>query len=343
MLQNSKFEGAVSGTPGTAPTNWTAGLTGGTMTVAPLVVGNSLAFSTTAARHYHTQTFNVLANTTYRIDVSAIMDGVQNIWNCLFPASPPAGTTTNYELDGTVVAGNAVPAAGSHIISAIAVVAGTAGTISLRLGLGAQGNATGTITISKPHLVASPYQMPYAASGTGATVSVPQTSGAADGTGLAIPIDARVAAAMGAGGKFTVSAMVEMGVSSAQVTAPANILSVNDVAAGLIFADSGGKLKCTDGTNTAEVTVGGGWVRTDDLLPVVQCNGATFRIGYAKNTFAAITWGSAVAVGADGDWNVVTHERFGLDSTIVFGAQQAQTWGKVASEAEVLKVRGYAV
>ena len=145
------------------------------------------------------------------------------------------------------------------------------------------------------------------------------------------------------GGAFTVAALVEMGVSSAQVTAPANILSVNDVAAGLIFADSGGKFKCTDGTNTAEVTVTGGWVRTDELLPVVQCDGATFRIGYAKNTFTAITWGSAVAVGADGDWNVVTHERIGLNSAIPFGIQQTQFWSKAASDAEVLKVRGYAV
>ena len=133
-----------------------------------------------------------------------------------------------------------------------------------------------------------------------------------------------------------------MGVSSAQVTAPANILSVNDVAAGLIFADSGGKLKCTDGTNTAEVTVTGGWARNDELLPVVQCNGTTFRIGYAKNTFTAITWGTAVAVGADGDWDVVTHERIGLNSVIPFGIQQTQFWNVVA-EAGVLKVRGYAL
>ena len=338
LLQNSKLEGAVSGTPGTAPTNWIGNGVG-----SILMSGAAVTFTSSANNPYWTQVdIAVSANTTNRGSVIAVCDGVLPVNQIILFTFFPAGAAITFELDGVAALGTVVPAAGQHSISVILTVGATAGTFRYRIGAGCTSATTGTVTIYNPQFVASPCQMPYAASGAGATVSVSQTSGAADGIGLAIPIDARIAAALGVGGKFTVAARVEMGVSSAQVTAPANILSVNDVAAGLIFADAGGKLKCTDGTNTAEVTVTGGWARTDELLAVVQCDGATFRIGYAKNTFSAITWGTAVAVGADGDWDVVTHERFGLDSTIVFGAQQAQTWGRVASEVEVLKVAGYA-
>ena len=203
------------------------------------------------------------------------------------------------------------------------------------------GQSTKSFKCSRINLTRVGYLMPYVKS-TGTSVSVASTAATSSNNGLAIPLDAKMTAALSADGAFTAAALVEMGVSSVQVAAPANILSVNDVVSGLIFADAGGKLKCTDGTNTAEVTVTGGWTRTDELLPVVQCDGTEFRIGYAKNTLSAITWGAAVAVGADGDWNVVTHERIGLNSTIPFGVQQVQVWN-VVSEAGVLKVAGYAL
>ena len=189
-----------------------------------------------------------------------------------------------------------------------------------------------------PMLVGSPYQMPYAPPGT----SVTSTASTSGGNGLAIPLNAAMTAAL-SGGAFTAAALVEMGVSSAQVTAPANIFSVDDVVSGLIFADSGGKLKSTDGTTVAEVTVAGGWARTDELLAVKQINaaGTTQRIGYAKNTFTAITWGAAVAY--DGSQNPLTHERIGINSVIPFGVRQTQLWNKSASDAEILRVVEYAV
>jgi len=235
-----------------------------------------------------------------------------------------------YDSDALYSSGD-IATVGRHDVSATTIAAGTAFYIWNESG------AETVVTPTKPILTASLYVMPYAPPAT----SVTSTASTSGGNGLAIPLNAAMTAAL-SGGAFTAAALVEMGVSSAQITAPANILSGNDVAAGLVFADSGGKLKCTDGTNTAEVTVAGGWARTDKLLPVVQCDGSEFRIGYAKNTFSAITWGTAVAVGADGDWDVVTHERIGLDSTIVFGAQQVQFWGKVTSEAGILRVANYA-
>ena len=342
MLQNSKFEGAVSGSPGTAPTNWPLIVATGSL----VANGRILTYSAGAgARHISDQTVSVLANTKYYFTARINFKSSGTYANIsLRLLSNPAGSTITVEIDGTVVdPATFTVTAGWHTVTSVLSVGATAGTVICRIGAGAGANLSSPleVDITTPQFTAN-YIFPYAASGAGATTSVTSTAATSGGNGLEIALNAAMIAAL-SGGAFTAAALVEMGVSSAQVTAPANILSVNDVADGLIFADSGGKLKCTDGTNTAEVTVTGGWARTDELLPVVQCDGATFRTGYAKNTFTAITWGSAVAVGADGDWNVVTHERIGLNSVIPFGIQQTQFWGKSASEAEVLKVQGYAI
>ena len=342
LLQNSKFEGAVSGSPGTAATNWAMGgviSAPYTLTVVPQTVGNKLTFTTSASRLYIFQYITITVGATLTFNMSCECDGVEKIGD--FLSTENVGSTITYFIDDASATVNSVPTAATHMIR-VMIAGGSNNQVLTKIGSGVSAAATGTVTIYNPQWQLGAYQMPYAASGAGATTSVTSTAATSSNNGLAIPLNAAMTAALSRGA-FTAAALVEMGVSSTQVTVPANILSANDVAAGLIFADSGGKLKCTDGTNTAEVTVTGGWARTDELLPVVQCDGATFRIGYAKNTFTAITWGDAVAVGADGDWNVVTHERIGLNSVIPFGVQQVQTWNKAASEAEVLKVRGYAL
>jgi len=340
LLQNSKLEGAVSGTPGTGPTNWPVTTIGtpGTMTVN---TNGSITTTTVAARYIISQNLTVLANTSYSLRVRAITDGGLRLKHIFIPSIMPSGTMTFY-VDGALAMDTTIPSAGEHILTIAANIGATGGVWVFRFGAGCGEPATGTCTIWEPQLVASPYQMPYAASGAGATTSVTSTAATSGGNGLAIPLNAAMTAAL-SGGAFTAAALVEMGVSSAQVTAPANILSASDVVSGLIFADAGGKLKSSDGTTVAEVTVTGGWVRTDELLIAKQTNaaGTTQRIGYAKNVFTAITWGTAVAY--DGSQNPLTHERVGLNSVIPFGVQQTQFWGKSASDAEVLKVRGYAI
>jgi len=333
MLQNSKFEGAVSGTPGTPPTNWSNG--SGIATPYTLTVsGTSLQYTASNSRMYHILAVPVTLAASLSAMCLAVCDGVLPIDQIIRVVLP--GATITRFVDGVAAIAETVPSAGTHTLE-VKTTGGTEVSITFVLGAGALSTSTGTVTISNPQLVASPYQMPYAASGAGATTSVTSTAATSGGNGLAIPLNAAMTAAL-SGGAFTAAALVKMGVSSAQVTAPVNILSANDIAAGLIYADAGGKLKSTDGTTVAEVTITGGWGRTDELLIVKQTNtaGAAQRIGYAKNTLAAITWGTAVAY--DGSQSPLNHARIGLNTIIPFGARQTQLWAKSASDAEILKI-----
>ena len=45
----------------------------------------------------------------------------------------------------------------------------------------------------------------------------------------------------------------------------------------------------------------------------------------------------------DGSMNPLTHLRFGYNLTVPIGFLQVQLWNKSASDAEILKVAGYAL
>ena len=197
LLQNSKFEGAVSGSPGTAPTNWTAGASGGSLTVTPLIVGNNLALATAAAQHFYSQSFTAAANTIYSLSIPGTFGGVLSCVTQVRIITLPAGATVAYFLDDVAVADTVVPSAGVHTLKIVLTVAATAGTPAVRLGLGCDGiNRTGSVSFCCPQLVVSAYQMPYAASGAGATTSVTSTASTSGGNGLAIPLSAAMREAL---------------------------------------------------------------------------------------------------------------------------------------------------
>jgi len=338
LLQNSKFEGAVSGTPGTSPTNWTVIMAGGSI----LVAGTSITFSATAARQVHASAVTADANITYTGKLVVGFDGVLQLGEVLTALSP-AGTAKTYMVDGAVVATTVVPSAGSHFVEVVLATGGTAGTHTLRIGVGVIANATGTATFSNPQLVASTYQMPYAASGAGATTSVTSTAGDDDPeNGMVFLVDSRMAAALS--GIFTAAVLVYMGASSAEVTADTNIISINDSVTGGIYAASGGVLKAFDGTNTATVTVAGGWARGETLFIPWWINGAGTgqQIGYKKSAESTITWGAAATY--DGSVNPGTHLRWGYTINKNIGAIQLQFWNKsVETDAKLLDLLKYVV
>jgi len=352
LLQNSKFEGAVSGAPGTAPTGHSRYSIG---TAASLVSGQTMRFTTTAGRLRDTIVVPFLANTIYRLDVLVIVHSGSTPVNELVgePVSVD-GKTTTFAIDGVVVAGSTVVTVGTHTVSCFISVGATASPISApRWGIGIIAACTADITFSKPQLVASPYQMPYAASGAGATTSVTSTAATSGGNGLAIPLNAAMTAAL-SGGAFTAAALCWMGVGTPSVVTTSFLTvrnAINDLQYALSSDVSSKIVRAYDGTTAANVdniNIHTPWSRGEIHLRAVQTNAAKtqFRVGYRRYTStmvaidANIVWGSWVAY--DGSMNPLTHLRFGYVLTVPIGFLQTQLWNKSASDAEILSVQDLA-
>ena len=152
MASNTAWGGAVSGTPGTAPTGWTFVTSGGTLTVTTISAGeNSLAFAATAARHMFAQDVAVAASTTYATSVVVLTNPDNLVLNQLvLSATGPAGYSATYYANNVLVNGATyVPIAGD-VIGFVAIIAATAGNISFRIGIGCSGNVTGSVSLRSP-------------------------------------------------------------------------------------------------------------------------------------------------------------------------------------------------
>ena len=340
LLQNPKFEGAVSGSPGTGPTNWILVFGDGAL----VLDGTDLTFSVTAGRRFYRQPITIGTNTTYRCGIKINVANETTFSQLLNIVDVIANSSRSYMLDGVSALTSTVVTVGEHYLEMLFTTTDTGGTISFRFGVGVTNVATLSATFCCPQFVASAYRMPYAASGAGATVSVPSTAGDDDPeNGMAFLMDSRITAALSAGGRFTAAALVYMGVSSAEVTADTNIISINDSITGGIYAAAGGVLKASDGTNTATVTVADGWARGETLFIPWWINGAgtNQQVGYKKSAESAITWGAAADY--DGSVNPGAHLRWGYTIDKPIGAIQSQVWGKsVGTDAEMLALLRYA-
>lgn len=143
LALNSGLSGGVSGTPGTAPTSWSNVPTGSASvtysTDAETVTGSTFRVSTdTTQRLLLSQSISVAASTTYFL--SAVVDVVATgqLYQFITWATPPAGATITWSLNGSTVAGTTALPLGRNIIAAILTVSTTAGTALARIGAGAQ-------------------------------------------------------------------------------------------------------------------------------------------------------------------------------------------------------------
>jgi len=175
LLTNSVFAGAVSGTPGTAPTGWSDAGTVGSLEA----VTGGLKFTASASNRSIREVISVSASTVYRFGADCICDGSVALNDIIRINTRPAGSTFQYTVDGVAQAESYVPAGGLHTLAIVLTVSTTAGTPLFLIGCGiTSGSATGTVTISSPQITATAYPQPYVPT----TASGPVTQPASNAT-----------------------------------------------------------------------------------------------------------------------------------------------------------------
>lgn len=164
LLLQSGFAGAVAGTPGTAPTSWSLSPSGGAIdsVVTDLLGQNTVTLSATANRQALNQTITLAANTTYTLSTVVVANSGVAVNQLLAAVNPPAGATQSYTINGvTVVNPNVTAPIAGDRVAIVLVVAATAGTVIVRLGVGVNGNVTGTVALKWPQVEAGAFATSY--------------------------------------------------------------------------------------------------------------------------------------------------------------------------------------
>ena len=348
MIQNPKCIGAGAGV---MPTGWTIPSSGNGIAVS--VVGGGLGYVDiryrgTASAALTTDmllTAPVAALTaqawTFSFGISVVNGSLPAVERFAATLRERTSADANVKTNAQSIATYPADVSYTVTLSGGATTALLRAVISITIQIGTAIDCT--IRVSNPQLTQTAYKMPFVVPNGAAieTVSVASTAATSAGNGLAIPLDARMIAALG--GIFTAAALVCMGASSAEITADTNILAFSNVVTGGIYAASGGIFKATDGTNTATVTVAGGWAKGETPLICLWINGAgtQMQVGYKKAAESTITWGAAANY--DGSFGPGTHMRWGYTSGVPFGAIQSQLWAEsVGTDAEILSLMRYA-
>ena len=144
---------------GAAPTGWTQTIATGTSAPAASIYGNadgSVAYAqaATAQRPFISQTFAASANTTYT--VSALIEsrtGTLLASDVLTLSTVPTGATVTFPVCQANPSGGA-GTLGTGVLEVRVAVAGTAGNVIARVGLGGAGAVTGTLQFSRPQFEA---------------------------------------------------------------------------------------------------------------------------------------------------------------------------------------------
>lgn len=162
LFANSAFLGAISGSPGIAPTGWTLASTGGTLTYDS--GDESIQIAVTASRNNIRQTVAVAANTVYCVSVIADLASTSTWQNMLTVLSSPAGTTWSWQQDSDTVVTNpsAFPALRNGCtLKLIITTVGTAGNIGFAIGGGILSNQTSDMTFWQPQFEAGSNRTGY--------------------------------------------------------------------------------------------------------------------------------------------------------------------------------------
>lgn len=167
MLANSKFEGALSGTPGSTPTGWSSVGSTGAMDVSgsKLPGASKITFSipSSGGQLLMQQSVSLAARTAYLFSVEIdVSEGDLSVWQYIGLSSAPTGSTVEWLIDGAVAEGHTLLVTGRHVIGVRVTTGDTAGSSILRLGAGVQGSvAMISATFDLPQLEAGQFRSSY--------------------------------------------------------------------------------------------------------------------------------------------------------------------------------------
>ena len=152
LLLNSVFAGAASGSPGTAPTNFPFSVGNGSTEVIPGGLYTTIRLSTaTAARHFLTQLNTPVEVGQYAFSLPCNFYVASSVGNFLGASAGTAVFTARYFVDGVEIASGTSVGTGKKTVSMLLEVT-TAGTISMRFGVGVVVSTVGEVEFSLPQL-----------------------------------------------------------------------------------------------------------------------------------------------------------------------------------------------
>lgn len=157
LFPNSIFSGAVSGTPGTAPTGWGYHVnTGGSMTVESSAYAstNRIKVSVSSNRLAYSRNVYLTANTTYFLSSNIdIVTGVK-IREVLRAVNVPSSPTQLFYIDGVSVASEAITLPSGKSTLGIAFTPTSSGYFQPKVGFGIYGVeiSTNSVTFDLPQI-----------------------------------------------------------------------------------------------------------------------------------------------------------------------------------------------
>ena len=341
LCKNSEFLGAQIGT--TNPANW-AGLGSGSITRQIVGVGTGyvdVRFSGTATAIAYVGIAPATVDKPAAVageyvSVCAKVTLLSGDWSACYPRLEVQGQTSAYgyvESSATQLIGRSGLTT-SHTRTMVgATVAFASYGINFTIPNGQ--TVDFTIRISQPTITKTSVPMPYVATGPNQTISVASAASTTDGNGLAVEMIESFSIQRILPATCTVAALWTPGFASSAVTADTNILTVDDTVIGLMYASTGNTLKTNDGTHTASVSCT--WAANEPLIVAVEYSGTTQRIGFARLTDTAITWGPSSAF--DESENPTSYLRFSLTGTLPQWIAKTMAAGIVGMDLSQIKER----
>jgi hypothetical protein len=182
LIVQSGWAGGTSGTVGSgavAPTTWSFGSTGGTVTYASALSGsgNSIRFAASSQRPFIQQALasNFVVGITYSVsfNVETVTSGSITLANIFSVLNTTA--TLLYYVDGVSVPSSTVLSSNTNIQIVLPVTAVSASS-TVRFGVGVNGSATGDVTLSNPQLEVGSVENTYIPTTTTAVYGTPTLS-----------------------------------------------------------------------------------------------------------------------------------------------------------------------